>query len=85
MAQVCELCGKGPRTGNNVSHANNKTRRRWNVNLRSVRAVVGGTHKRIRACTSCIRAGKVVKGAHGAVAKANAAKASTAKAAKKAS
>ena len=65
MAQVCELCGKGPRTGNNVSHANNKTRRRWNVNLRSVRAVVKGTHKRVRACTACIRAGKITKAAHG--------------------
>ncbi|MBI1811592.1 MAG: 50S ribosomal protein L28, partial [Nitrospirae bacterium] len=27
MARACEICGRGPRTGNNVSHANNKTRR----------------------------------------------------------
>jgi ribosomal protein L28 len=37
MAQVCELCGKGPQFGNNVSHANNVTRRRWNPNLQSVK------------------------------------------------
>jgi large subunit ribosomal protein L28 len=36
MAAKCELCGKGPQSGNNVSHANNKTRRRWSVNLQPV-------------------------------------------------
>ena len=40
MARVCEICGRGPSTGNSVSHANNKTRRRWNINLRPVRARV---------------------------------------------
>ena len=39
MARVCELCGKGPRFGNRISHAHNVTKRRWNVNLRRVRAV----------------------------------------------
>jgi large subunit ribosomal protein L28 len=62
MAQVCDICGKGPQFGNNISHANNTTRRRWNVNLRPVKAVVGGGSKRIRVCTSCIKTGKVVKG-----------------------
>jgi large subunit ribosomal protein L28 len=37
------------------------TNRRWNVNLQSVRAIVNGAHKRLRACTSCIRNGKVQK------------------------
>jgi hypothetical protein len=36
MAAKCDLCGKGPQFGNNISHANNTTRRRWNVNLRRV-------------------------------------------------
>src|SRR2546427_2512055 len=40
MARVCEICGKGPITGHNVSHANNKTNRRWYPNLQRVRAVV---------------------------------------------
>lgn len=64
MAQVCSCCGKGPQFGNNVSHANNKTRRRWNVNLHPVKAKVAGTTntKRVRVCSSCLRAGKVTKG-----------------------
>ena len=36
MSRVCELTGKGPMTGNNVSHANNKTRRRYLPNLNDV-------------------------------------------------
>jgi large subunit ribosomal protein L28 len=62
MAAKCDLCGKGPQFGNNISHANNTTRRRWNVNLRPVKAKVGVASKRIRVCTSCIKTGKVVKG-----------------------
>jgi large subunit ribosomal protein L28 len=61
MAAKCDLCGKGPQFGNNVSHANNKTRRRWNVNLRPVRAKVNGGSKRVTVCTSCIKSGKIVK------------------------
>jgi large subunit ribosomal protein L28 len=62
MALKCELCGKGPHYGNVVSHANNTRRRRWNPNIKSVRAVIaGGGRKQIRVCTSCIRAGRVKK------------------------
>jgi large subunit ribosomal protein L28 len=61
MARECDICGKGPRSGNNISHAHNVTKRRWNVNLRPVRARVGGATKRLRVCTSCIRSGKVTK------------------------
>jgi large subunit ribosomal protein L28 len=64
MAQVCELCGKGPQFGNNISHAHNVTRRRWNPNLQSVKTAGGGGNtKRVKACTSCIKSGKVVKAA----------------------
>ncbi len=61
MARVCEVCGKGPQFGNNISHAHNVRRRRWNVNLRPVRAIVNGASKRVRVCTSCIKSGKIVK------------------------
>lgn len=62
MAKKCEICGKGPVTGNNVSHAHNKTRRRWLPNLQSVRvAVSDGNNKKMRVCTSCIRSGVIVK------------------------
>jgi large subunit ribosomal protein L28 len=65
MAAKCDLCGKGPQFGNNVSHANNKTRRRWKVNLQPVKAKVAGTSnsKRMSVCTSCIKTGKIVKAA----------------------
>lgn len=61
MARVCDICGKGPQFGNNISHAHNKTKRRWNVNLRPVRARVMGVTRRLRVCTGCLRSGKVVK------------------------
>jgi large subunit ribosomal protein L28 len=61
MSNVCEICGKGPSFGNNVSHANNKTRRMWRPNLQKVRAVKNGSVQRIRVCTRCIRSGSVVK------------------------
>ena len=63
MAQVCDICGKGPQYGNNVSHAHNVTRRRWNPNLRRVKAVINGARKQVRVCTSCIRSGRVKKAA----------------------
>ena len=63
MARVCDICGKGPRSGNKISHAHNVSKRRWHVNLRPVRARVMGTAKRMRVCTSCLRSGKVVKAA----------------------
>jgi large subunit ribosomal protein L28 len=62
MAKVCQICGKGPETGNNVSHAHNKTRRRWLPNLKRVRAVTaGGGNLRVRVCTRCLRSGAIVK------------------------
>ncbi|MFN4111282.1 MAG: 50S ribosomal protein L28 [Ignavibacteria bacterium] len=63
MARVCEICGKKPIYGNNVSHAHNRTRRRWLPNLQKVRAKVGKSVKTIRVCTNCIKSGKVLKAA----------------------
>ena len=63
MARVCEVCGRGPQFGNKISHANNVTKRRWNLNLQSVRVVIKGSTKRLRVCTSCIRSGKIQKAA----------------------
>jgi large subunit ribosomal protein L28 len=61
MARVCSVCAKGPATGHNVSHANNRTNRRWYPNLQTVRMMVEGAPKRVRVCTRCIKSGKVVK------------------------
>jgi large subunit ribosomal protein L28 len=61
MARVCDICGRRPVFGNRISHAHNVTKRRWDLNLQSVRAVVNGAARRLRVCTSCIRSGKVQK------------------------
>ena len=63
MALKCAICGKAPHFGNVVSHANNTRRRRWNPNLKRVRAVVDGVRKQVRVCTGCIRLGRVKKSA----------------------
>lgn len=61
MSRKCEVCGKKPSTGNNVSHANNKTKRRWVPNLQPVRIIKNKTIQRIVVCTSCIHSGKIQK------------------------
>jgi large subunit ribosomal protein L28 len=61
MAYTCDICGKGPVVGNNVSHANNHTKRRWKPNLRRVRSLHQGRVGYIRVCTRCLRSGLVVK------------------------
>ena len=62
MARVCYVCEKGPRTGNNVSHANNKTKRRWLPNLQTVKIITpAGERRRVRVCTTCIKGGKISK------------------------
>jgi large subunit ribosomal protein L28 len=61
MARVCTMCGKGPITGNHVSHANNRRKRRWFPNLQTVRVMVGAAPRRVRVCTQCLKTGKVVK------------------------
>ncbi len=60
MSMRCEICGKGPVFGRNVSHANNKTQRRFLPNLQKATIVVKGQKKSIRICTRCLRSGKSV-------------------------
>ena len=62
VASVCDVCGKGPGFGMSVSHSHRRTRRRFNPNIQSVRAMVGrGNRKRLNVCTSCLKAGKVTR------------------------
>jgi large subunit ribosomal protein L28 len=63
MARRCEVCDKGPSVGNNVSHANNRTKRRWLPNLQRVKANMKGTVRYIMVCTRCLRSGKIAKAA----------------------
>ena len=61
MSKICEICGKRPTVGYSVSHAHNKTKKRWYPNLQKVRTVRNGQAVRIRVCTGCIKSGLVVK------------------------
>lgn len=61
MAFTCEICNKRRQSGNNVSHANNKTKRVFRPNLQTVKALINGAAKRIRVCTRCLRSGFVKK------------------------
>ena len=75
MARKCEVCGKGPQVGNQVTTRGKKkylggvgtkitgiTRRKFKPNLQRVRiSTSNGTHKTIHACTQCIRSGAITK------------------------
>ena len=74
MSRRCEICGKGSRQGNHIlrrgqskktggigQHITAVTPRTFYPNQQVVRAKVGGTHRRIKACANCIKSGRVVK------------------------
>jgi large subunit ribosomal protein L28 len=61
----CFVCDRGVAFGNNVSHANNKTRRVWKPNLQVARVVHEGKIIRIKVCTRCLNAGKVRRAPRG--------------------
>ena len=74
MSRVCEICGKGPVAGRRITRrglAKKKggvgkkitgiTKRRFLPNLQTVRVVIKGARKRIKVCTSCIKAEKIQK------------------------
>ncbi len=61
----CYSCDKGVAFGNNVSHANNRTRRVWKPNLQVARIVVGDKVKKIKICTRCLNAGKIQRAPRG--------------------
>jgi large subunit ribosomal protein L28 len=61
MSRVCDVCGKGPSFGNNVSHAHNKTARVWYPNLQKIKTINKGAVKSVKVCTRCLRSGKVTK------------------------
>lgn len=74
MSRVCDICGKGPVTGNRIIrhgkpkkqggiglHTTAVGKRRFLPNLKKMRIEKGGSIKNVKICTSCIRAGKVKK------------------------
>ena len=61
MSKMCEVCGKKPLVGHNISHAHNVTKRRFNPNLQRVKTLQKGRVKKMMVCTSCIKSGHIVK------------------------
>lgn len=74
MSRVCELCGKKTEVGNQIERRGlakwkggvgrkitGKTKRKFKPNLQMVRVKINGSVKRIKVCTRCISAGKIVK------------------------
>jgi large subunit ribosomal protein L28 len=61
MSKICDVCGKKPVTGNSVSHSHRRTTRVRAPNLQRVHAVIAGKRQWIKACTRCIKSGRVTK------------------------
>ncbi len=57
----CAICGKGTTFGIKVSHSHRRANRTWKANIRSVKALVNGTPKRINVCSRCLRSDKVTR------------------------
>ena len=55
MSRVCNICGKGQASGNNVSHSNRKTRRTFKVNVQKISYVEDGKETNGYVCARCIR------------------------------
>ena len=61
MSLKCQICGKIPGNGYNVSHAHNRTKRKWLPNIQNVRVMKSnGNRQKLRVCTKCIRSGKTI-------------------------
>ena len=63
---ISHTCAKGVSFVNNVSHANNKTRRTWKPNLQVARILINGKVTKIKVCTRCLAAGKIQRAPRGA-------------------
>jgi large subunit ribosomal protein L28 len=51
----CDLCGKTPQFGHNVSHSKRRTNRRWTANIHTTTVYIDGKAKRLNLCTRCLR------------------------------
>ncbi len=52
----CEICGKGPQFGHNVSHSRVRTKRQWKPNIQKVTITEGGRRRKINICAKCMKA-----------------------------
>jgi large subunit ribosomal protein L28 len=61
MAAKCDICGKLPNFGHNVSHSHRKTQKRWDPNIQKIRVKSPSGAERKHVCVSCIRTGRIEK------------------------
>ncbi|MBW3663491.1 MAG: 50S ribosomal protein L28 [Actinobacteria bacterium] len=59
MKSVCDICGKSPWFGKQVSHSHRRSSRRWDPNVQRLRIWKDGRVQKANVCTSCLKAGKV--------------------------
>lgn len=58
----CEICGKVPQSGHNVSHSNRHTKRKWLPNIHRTTIVLHGEKTRLSICTRCLRTHQKLSG-----------------------
>lgn len=61
MSRVCQITGKGALSGNKRSHSLRATRRKWNVNLQTVRVVIDGKPQKVRMSARALKTLKATK------------------------
>ena len=59
MSKVCEICGKAPSAGRNVSHSHRVTNRTFRPNIQKVTIKLNGKVKRANVCTKCLKAARI--------------------------
>lgn len=59
MSKVCEICGKSPVAGKNVSHSHRVTNRMFRPNVQKITIKLNGKVKQANVCTKCIKAGNI--------------------------
>ncbi len=62
MSQVCEVCGKHPVASRSISHSHRVTNRMHRPNIQNVYVIENGERRKMKVCTKCLKAGKVVRG-----------------------
>ena len=55
MSKVCDICGKGPVSGNSISHAHNVNKRVFKPNLRNMKIKENGQTKTVKVCMTCLK------------------------------
>jgi large subunit ribosomal protein L28 len=57
----CEICGKAPIFGKQISHSHKLSNRKWSVNIQKVRIKVNNSVRKVNVCTKCLKSGRVQK------------------------